>query len=634
MRLMIRIETAVLCLLVVTAACDTATVEQRLNAIEKDAEAAYARSQIETRATHDIQTLLEKTDDDLRTLGFHHPEVLRTIYQGRGNRPLWLEGSSLNGKGATITTVTDDAVLSHGVDPKRVHQSTRFELLKRAEPAPYTLDLTASERTHLKGMLEMRPASKDDEFTTLLVGSSSPLDRIRESLKFNATRMASASRLETLTTDALVEYGMEMRWSHDVWTKNTTWPDHLKAPKNEDGEEDLTRQLKQKRRNHVAINALRNLVTAEDLSGELADLVPTYEQYKRLTKAYQTYRKIVAEGGWDELPKSAVKLSIGDVDPAVRTLKRRLAAEGYWKGDDGPFFTEPLRDALKAYQKTHQLWEKGTVSRETILSLNVPAERRLSQIRVALDRWRASNIGDADTYVLVNIPDFHLEFWRDGVREQRFKTVVGATAMTTDDESGERSYGFATPRVSSEISSIVFDPYWWVPPGIETNELVPTMIDDPNYAERLGYEWADNHHGERVLRQKPGERNALGRVKLLFDNEHHIYLHDTPERHLFGWPVRAESHGCVRLERAMSLAHALLTREAKWKAEYDHRTSTERVINLEKPVPIHVEYYVVRVDDHGRTNFFADLYRLNYHRYKRAANMEIGQAIPASVIAP
>ncbi|MEM7669386.1 MAG: L,D-transpeptidase family protein, partial [Pseudomonadota bacterium] len=49
-----------------------------------------------------------------------------------------------------------------------------------------------------------------------------------------------------------------------------------------------------------------------------------------------------------------------------------------------------------------------------------------------------------------------------------------------------------------------------------------------------------------TVRQPPGRANALGTVKFMFPNPHAIYLHDTPERHLFARETRAFSSGCVR----------------------------------------------------------------------------------------
>ncbi|HEY2118607.1 MAG TPA: L,D-transpeptidase family protein, partial [Candidatus Acidoferrum sp.] len=52
----------------------------------------------------------------------------------------------------------------------------------------------------------------------------------------------------------------------------------------------------------------------------------------------------------------------------------------------------------------------------------------------------------------------------------------------------------------------------------------------------------DLRSGKLGIRQKPGPKNALGLVKLMFPNEYHVYLHSTPAQQLFGQSRRDFSH--------------------------------------------------------------------------------------------
>ena len=56
------------------------------------------------------------------------------------------------------------------------------------------------------------------------------------------------------------------------------------------------------------------------------------------------------------------------------------------------------------------------------------------------------------------------------------------------------------------------------------------------------------------LRQEPGPKNALGRIKFMFPNRFDIYLHDTPSKGLFTLRTRMFSSGCVRVDRAYEFA--------------------------------------------------------------------------------
>src|SRR5690554_7398007 len=98
-------------------------------------------------------------------------------------------------------------------------------------------------------------------------------------------------------------------------------------------------------------------------------------------------------------------------------------------------------------------------------------------------------------------------------------------------------------------------------------------------------------------------RNALGQVKFILPNKYNIYLHDTPHKSLFEKPHRAFSHGCVRIENPMDFAHYLLDYDGRWMGEKRAEAlekwlakDSETWVNLSQNLPIHIEYYVVRVD--------------------------------------
>ena len=255
-------------------------------------------------------------------------------------------------------------------------------------------------------------------------------------------------------------------------------------------------------------------------------------------------------------------------------------------------------------------------------SLNVPAIERWHQIRLALQRWRESRVGADKHYVHVNIPDFHAEVWEHGERKLRFKVVTGATRKKRNKKSKELEYIHATPRFSATLQYIVFNPYWNVPPSIRKKELQPKLEENPDYYEEKGYEVIVDDNGYEFVRQKPGPKNALGRVKFLFPNPYSVYLHDTPDKHLFDHPFRAYSHGCVRVQDPMKFAHYLLDLDGrlsdeerrKKKLEEYYAKDTETWFRLRQSLPIHLEYFVVRVDDDGHANFLADLYRLDSPR--------------------
>lgn len=598
-----------------------------------------AAEQAHSASLHDE---LHGAPDDLQALGVRHIDVMRALYGARSHRPAWIDGAALSGRGEALLKVLHAATGEHGLDARDLHEAKIAALVQAAQQttsSPHAeVRFAAAE---LKLVTQWASENRDatpEQLARALADPEGPTPRLAAMIAERAGELAVASRdgvrLDLLLTDALVEVGTQMRWANDAWTRDATWPDHLREPAADT--RDGWRALRSARRDVVARRELAPLFVggeAADVTALFGRLQPPYEQYARLTKSYVEYQRFVEAGGWSALSTDAGELKVGSKGDPVVQLKARLAAEGYWAGDRTPRFTPSLADALRAYQRTHQLWEKGTLSRETYLSLNVPAERRLAQIRVALQRWRESNIGADRHYVFVNVPDMHVEVWKDGERQLRMKTVVGATTHERDASTGAFEFTHATPSVSSTIDHVVLNPYWWVPPSIVKSEIDPQLEIDPWYLAKHNYEWAEDDRGEAALRQRPGAGNALGRVKFNFANEHQIYMHDTPEKELFNWPARAFSHGCIRLERPMELAKYLLTHSGQWD---DHAVNAtlaageESWVRLEAPLPVHVEYYVVRVDDHGRANFLSDLYRRDTQRMRTAMQTSADAQLPVS----
>ena len=176
---------------------------------------------------------------------------------------------------------------------------------------------------------------------------------------------------------------------------------------------------------------------------------------------------------------------------------------------------------------------------------------------------------------------------------------------------------------------VVFSPYWNIPRSILVNEILPKVKNDPGYLHRQNMEVynstgqvmaADQIHWAQYsrnnfpysIRQKPGPGNALGKVKFLFPNEHNIYLHDTPAKNLFSEPIRAFSHGCIRVQSPAKLAHFLLKDESDaWDIEKVNAAmlrKNEFTVRLANAVPVFIAYFTAWVDRDGNLHFRDDIY--------------------------
>jgi murein L,D-transpeptidase YcbB/YkuD len=197
-------------------------------------------------------------------------------------------------------------------------------------------------------------------------------------------------------------------------------------------------------------------------------------------------------------------------------------------------------------------------------------------------------------FIIVNIPQFSLEAFSGDSLMFKCKVVVGKETNRTMIFKGDMKY-------------IVFSPYWNVPASILKNEIIPAIQKNPNYLIENDMEWFNG-----ILRQRPGEANALGRVKFIFPNIFNIYLHDTPSKMLFELEKRTFSHGCIRISEPVKMVKFLLRKDSTWD---DNRildamyTGREKSVKLNKAVPVYVIYLTSFVDELGKLNFREDIYK-------------------------
>jgi murein L,D-transpeptidase YcbB/YkuD len=171
--------------------------------------------------------------------------------------------------------------------------------------------------------------------------------------------------------------------------------------------------------------------------------------------------------------------------------------------------------------------------------------------------------------------------------------------------------GHNTTLFSDMLTTIVFSPYWNIPQSIVKNEIIPEMEKDNNYLASNDMEITGENNGLPEVRQKPGPKNSLGKVKFLFPNSFNIYFHDTPAKGLFEKDMRAYSHGCIRLSDPEKMANYLLKDNSKWTPEKINEamnSGNEQYVKLKNPVPVFITYYTAWVDDNGTLHFRDDIY--------------------------
>ncbi len=370
---------------------------------------------------------------------------------------------------------------------------------------------------------------------------------------------------------------------------------------------------------------------ARDVESALRRTAPRHPQYERQRGALARLRLLASHGGWPSVPASAV-VRASAKNPDLAPFRARLAASAHYVAPADPSLE---RDALtlgvRRFQLEHGLADDGVPGKATVDAMNVPIEHRIRQIEVNLERmrWLPDDLGD--THVLVNVPTFHLEAIEDGERALAMRVITGKR-------------GTPTPIFSDTMETLVFSPYWNVPPSIQRGEVLPKLREDPEYLARENMEllvdgasvdpwFADLSDPSIRIRQRPGAGNALGHVKFLFPNPHNVYLHDTPADALFAKPARGFSHGCIRVEKPDELARWVLRDDARWTdqtIEQAMHSGRERHVALAESIPVHVVYFTTWVGDDGAVRFHHDLYG---HDARHAAAIPSGAGVASATIA-
>ncbi len=374
------------------------------------------------------------------------------------------------------------------------------------------------------------------------------------------------------------------------------------------------------------VNIVERMAQGGDISRRIAAVEPASRIYSELQQALLRYRKLATDAAYAPVALTGV-LRLGMRRASVPDLRRLLQTVGdlpaaVSASGDPEVYDSQLVDAVKRFQQQHGLAADGIVGKATLAQLGIPIAQRVEQIRLGLERFRWLPNSVAGPLLLANIPSFELFGFRTSgpVEDPEFvmKVIVGKTRKR-----------LRTPEFHADMKQVIFGPYWNVPPSIARNDIVPILRRNPGYLSRQGMEIVDRFGGSAKryplnagtiarlrsgtlkIRQRPGPRNALGRVKFLFPNPYSVYLHDTPAKSLFQRARRDFSHGCIRVEDPPRLAEFVLRDQPGWskrRIQQALRSSKSKRVSLRMPIPVYVFYSTVLVDREGNTRFFDDIY--------------------------
>jgi murein L,D-transpeptidase YcbB/YkuD len=352
----------------------------------------------------------------------------------------------------------------------------------------------------------------------------------------------------------------------------------------------------------------------------LKRLRPPHDGYRRMIEVLARLRAIASRGGWPVVGNGS-NLQKGIQHRRVYALRQRLIFSGDYDSSgitSENLFDEKLADAVQRFQQRHGLKVDGVVGKRTLAALNVSVGSRIRQIKTNMERWRWIPHELGRRYILVNIAGFSLKIVENSQTVLESRVVVGKPHRST-------------PVFSDKVEYLVLNPYWYLPETIIVEDVVPKIIENPDYLARkkikvfavgsdetqeldpAAIDWFEvsRKNLPYKLRQESGPTNVLGRVKIMFPNKFSVYLHDTPSQELFQKTSRDFSSGCIRVEKSLELVSYLLGNDSLWSLENiraSMKSSKRQVVTLAEQIPIHILYWTAWVDVVGKIHFRNDIY--------------------------
>jgi murein L,D-transpeptidase YcbB/YkuD len=277
---------------------------------------------------------------------------------------------------------------------------------------------------------------------------------------------------------------------------------------------------------------------------------------------------------------------------------------------------DSLIQIFKSFQYMNGLEPDGILGANSIKALHQTNLQRYYKGVIALEKLKS--IPDSlisSKYIEVNIPSFLLHFYDADTLVAKHKVIAGANKTQT-------------PEFVAPLKYVVVKPYWHVPYSIASTEILHGARRDSNFFKKKNYiltrkdsvispdsiNWKNitTRNFPYSIKQSYGNSNSLGLLKFLFPNNHAIYIHDTPSKHLFRKEERNFSHGCIRVQNPFELAKSILKLENhSYVDSLDTlvKRDKETYLNVNDNFLVHIRYRTVIIDDStNQIRFHNDVY--------------------------
>ncbi|WP_439489856.1 L,D-transpeptidase family protein [Algoriphagus sp.] len=508
-------------------------------------------SQRRTDLKDELQAAINGEKSEVMTQS-EYPQILQEFYEAREYVEVWLFNGSLSKSGK--------------------------ELLDQLENSKY--DGLQPDDYHLA---EIHALSSNPE---------------KENKRFRNLSSEEKVRLELLLSDAFLSLVHDLENGKvDPSTLDPEW----KFEKKESEIDYLT-----------MLNEVGNGKSVEKIVEQLYPLSELYVQGREAIKElYQIHKNDTLTWEFAHV-EGAIK--VGEEHAAIPALRKRLIFWDFLNSYDmenPDLFDSTMFAGLQKYQKANGMNPDGVIGSLVAESLNKSPQDLIDIAAINMERLRWMPKMDWEQeMVVVNIANYQLDYLIKKDTAFTAKVIVG------------KEYS-ESPTFTAPMSYLVFSPYWNIPESITKDEIIPSISKNPNYLEQKNMEVVSSsgevvraskvnlskEEGYRV-RQKPGGDNSLGLVKFMFPNEYNIYIHDTPARSLFEKENRALSHGCIRIQNPEQFAQILLDSK-EWdddKIQEAMHQDKEKVVELDRKIPVVILYMTFWADKDGKANFRSDVY--------------------------
>ncbi|WP_208977745.1 L,D-transpeptidase family protein [Labrenzia sp. 011] len=388
------------------------------------------------------------------------------------------------------------------------------------------------------------------------------------------------------------------------------------------------------------VAAMENFADTKNPADVLDKAQPQSDHFRSLTAELErlkaedeeTDQIVIAPGTFLKAGKSSPEMKniVAAIEKNASPELKAAHADTLEAYDGSELYTPELVELVKAFQKELKLTPDGIVGKNTIKAMvGETNAAKIAKVELAMERsrWLPEDLGERK--VFINQASYTATYTAPGEMPLSMRVVVGK-------KSNQTNFFYDT------IEIVEYNPYWGVPYSIIVNEMLPKLANDPSYLDRAGYE-VSTPGGRKVssaavdwhavatrqqsvnVRQYPGRSNALGEVKILFPNKHHIYMHDTPSKSLFKKDARAFSHGCIRLHDPKAMAAAVL---GKSKDYVSSRISAGRNEQEQVPgdIPVYVSYFTAWPELDGGIGYYTDVYDRDRYLLKAIGKTEAARS--------